>query len=306
MPRHRSVECKTIDGTSLSAWLYEVDGLAPAPAIIMSHGFNCVKEMTLPEVAEGLHARGYNVLLYDARSVGGSQGQPRNLVDPLQMAEDLSDVFTYVSRLRTVDSRKIVLWGMSFGGAVSATCAAVDRRAKAVVMVCPLFSYVKVGPAKVDRAFAQLIRDRVSQWRGNEATSIQPFTPEGDNAIGMGGAGGPGGVEAYQLMRAAIDKGATGFRDRIALQTYHKLAMFRPMQYLDMVTAPTLLVIPESDDISPPEEQLAAFEKIGAPKRLYWAKGKSHLNVVSGEGFVPLLETMDEFIREAVQGAHIE
>jgi len=130
-----------------------------------------------------------------------------------------TDVYTYVSRLRTVDSRKIVLWGMSFGGAVSATCAAVDRRAKAVIMVCPLFTYVKVGPAKADRAFAQLMRDRVSQLRGNEAASIQPFTPEGDNAIGMGGAGGPGGLEAYQLMRAAVNKGAAGFRDRIALQT---------------------------------------------------------------------------------------
>ncbi len=46
--------------------------------------------MTLPEVAEGFHARGYNVFLYDARSVGASEGTPRNLLDPLQMAEDLS------------------------------------------------------------------------------------------------------------------------------------------------------------------------------------------------------------------------
>ena len=33
---HRVVECKTIDGTDISAWLYEAAG--PAPAIIMSHG----------------------------------------------------------------------------------------------------------------------------------------------------------------------------------------------------------------------------------------------------------------------------
>jgi len=52
--------------------------------------FNCVKEMALPEVAEGFHLLGYNVFFYDARSVGGSQGHPRNLIDPLQMAEDLS------------------------------------------------------------------------------------------------------------------------------------------------------------------------------------------------------------------------
>ena len=46
--------------------------------------------MTLPEVAEAFQSKGYNVLLYDARSVGASGGQPRNLLNPLQMAEDLS------------------------------------------------------------------------------------------------------------------------------------------------------------------------------------------------------------------------
>lgn len=59
--------------------------------------------MTLPEVAEGLHARGYNVLLYDARSVGGSEGQPRNLVSPLQMAEDLSGNVTRSLRALYLD-----------------------------------------------------------------------------------------------------------------------------------------------------------------------------------------------------------
>ena len=111
LPHHRPVECKTIDGTIIAGWLYTVDG--PAPAIIMSHGvrflqiehaillkyrlgtyrctqFNCVKEMTLPEVAEAFHSKGYNVLLYDARSVGASGGQPRNLLNPMQIAEDLS------------------------------------------------------------------------------------------------------------------------------------------------------------------------------------------------------------------------
>jgi hypothetical protein len=39
---HRVVEIKTLDGTDISGWLYEVPG--PAPAIIMSHGvcFPCL------------------------------------------------------------------------------------------------------------------------------------------------------------------------------------------------------------------------------------------------------------------------
>ncbi len=99
----------------------------------------------------------------------------------------MTDIYTYVANLPSVDSRSIVLWGMSFGAVVSACSAAIDRRPKAVVMVCPLFRYVQ--PHKAEKAFAQLIKDRMSQLRGNEPYSLAPFTPKGDNPIGMGGAG---------------------------------------------------------------------------------------------------------------------
>lgn len=284
--------------------------------------FNCVKEMTLPEVAEAFQSLGYNVLLYDARSVGGSGGQPRNLIDPLLMAEDLSgehcriraatlrgcseltiapiDIYTYVTTLQSVDSHSIILWGISFGAVLSACCAAIDRRPKALVMVCPLFSYVQ--PHKAEKAYAQLIKDRVSQLRGNESYSLAPFTSKGDNLIGMGGAGGPGGVEAYNLMKAAAELGHPDFRDRISLQTYHKLAMFRPKEYMEMVRSPTMMVVPELDNISPPEEQREAFACIKSPKREYWAKGKGHLEVVTCDGSKELVAATVEFLREALEG----
>ncbi|KAI1319319.1 DltD domain-containing protein [Xylariaceae sp. FL0255] len=297
--QHRLVECKTIDGTSISGLFYPVEG-PPAPAIVMSHGFNCVKEMTLPDIARSFHTQGFNVLLYDARSVGASGGRPRNLLDPLQMAEDLSDIYTYVSRLPTVDATKIALWGISFGAVVSATAAAIDRRPKAVVMVCPLFRYIE--SERADRVYTQLIKDRVSQLRGNDPYSLPLYTPKGDNLAGFGGSGGPGGLQVYNLMKAASQRGTPNFSDRISLQTYHKLAMFRPLEYLDMLRAPVMMIIPEFDDISSPTEQREALGRITAAKREYLAHGKDHINVTSGDGADDMVAATVQFIRDVLEG----
>ena len=212
----------------------------------------------------------------------------------------MADIYTYVASLPSVDSRRIVLWGMSFGAVVSACSAAIDRRPKAIVMVCPLFSYVQ--PAKAEKAYAQLIKDRMSQLRGNEPYSLAPFTPKGDNPIGMGGAGGSGGVEAYNLMKAASELGHPDFSDRITLQTYQKLAMFRPKEHLDMIRTPVMMVIPELDDISPPEEQREAFSRIKSPKKEYWAKSKGHLNIATGEGSKEMVAATIDFFLAAFEG----
>lgn len=46
--------------------------------------------MLIPEVAEKFQSLGYNALIYDPRSIGDSDGSPRNQIDPHQQAEDLS------------------------------------------------------------------------------------------------------------------------------------------------------------------------------------------------------------------------
>ncbi|PSR80442.1 Alpha/Beta hydrolase protein [Coniella lustricola] len=297
--RYREFACKTIDGITLRGWFYEVAG--PAPAIVMSHGFNCVKEMLLPETAEAFQSLGYNVLLYDARSIGSSDGQPRNLSSPYQMAEDVSDLVSFAMTLPSVDSRKVLLWAMSFGAAVNACTVAVDRRPLGLVMICPLLSFIRED--RRERAFAQLMRDRSSQLQGNPPLSVPPFNAKADNLIGMGGAGGPGGIEARDLMNAASERGHPNFSDRIALQTYHKLALFRPKEIMQTIQGvPVLMVIPELDTISSPKEQKQAFDQMKTPKRMYWAKDKGHLSILTGEGSVEVFKATADFFRDALSG----
>ncbi|KAL9121204.1 MAG: hypothetical protein Q9187_002240 [Circinaria calcarea] len=196
------------------------------------------------------------------------------------MAPGLTDILTYVTTLSNVDVSRITLWGVSFGGTVSACAAAVDRRVKALVMVCPILSFYK--PEKREKAFLQLIKDRQSQLRGNEAFTLPPFNSKGENPIGMAGSGGPGGVEVYGFMNAVIDRGAPNFRNCITLQIYHKLVMWHPKELLKMVDAtPVMMITPELDTMSPPEKQKEAFDRFKQPKRFYLAEGKGHLTVLS-------------------------
>nr|POE79481.1 polyketide transferase [Quercus suber] len=46
--------------------------------------------MLLPDVAQMFQSMGYNALIYDPRSIGESDGTPRNQIDPLKQAEDLA------------------------------------------------------------------------------------------------------------------------------------------------------------------------------------------------------------------------
>lgn len=49
--------------------------------------------MLLPDIAETFQSQGFNTYIYDPRSIGDSDGSPKNLIDPLQQAEDLAGKF---------------------------------------------------------------------------------------------------------------------------------------------------------------------------------------------------------------------
>ncbi|KAI1495480.1 alpha/beta-hydrolase [Biscogniauxia marginata] len=294
--RYEPFECKTLDGTTIRCWFYPVD--RPAPAVIMSHGFHCIKELSLGPIAEMFQSRGYNVLLYDARSIGASEGMPRNEVDPYKMSEDLSDIITHVSALPTVDSDHIFLWGMSLGGTVSGLCAAIDIRPRGLIMVCPHFSFII--EAKRKTLCKQLVRDRISQLRGNAPLTLLSADSRGECPSGIAGPEAKGGLEWYEFMQKSAAKGLKGFTDSTTLQTYRKLALARPKEVIKelLQEVPVLMIVPEHDNMSSPDEQKEVFESLKAPKRLYLAKGAKHLTVFSGQRSEEIIKVMEKFLKD--------
>ncbi|KAI4704395.1 hypothetical protein J4E81_001461 [Alternaria sp. BMP 2799] len=294
----QEVEFKTIDGLTLRGDLYNAAvSSGKGPAVIITPGFNCVKEMFVPDVAEQFQKNGIMALIYDPRTLGLSDGLPRNDIDPARQVSDYSDAVTFVKSLPNVDSSMIGIWGMSFSGVIALSSTALDPRIRFCIAICPLLN-LEYEAFKFPKVLAKLQQDRESQLGGNKPLYVPVLTAEGKNPAGMGlGAD----KEEFDYMVNAKTRGAPRHENHTTFQSYYKIKLWQPqgvMRYLDRT--PVLMVVPELDQISPPEAQIALHATFPEPKVLHIAPGKGHLDVLSGDDFPMLSDLQANFVKKIV------
>lgn len=230
----------------------------------------------LPDAAELFQRVGITALLFDTRSTGGSEGTPRNEIDPFKQVEDLSDALTFLGSQSLVDPSRLGFWGFSFGGTVSLCAASLDKRAKFVIAVAPLtdFDFEEGAQPKV---LAKALKDRESQLRGNSPYSLPMVNEKGENTVGFGH--GLDKERYTKIVQAGIPI-APNHTNRITLQSYYKVAMWQPFS-LWRFLAPTkvLFVTPARDEMSYPHMQRKYFEELTSPKRMHVEVGASHEEV---------------------------
>jgi pimeloyl-ACP methyl ester carboxylesterase len=114
---------KDLNLPPLSGWLItHQDGVRPT--IVFIHGRSSNRMQMFP-IAKAFFDRGFNVVLWDLRHHGNSQG------DETYGKKEISDVLRVVDRVRTephVDPQRIDLLGFSLGAAMSIGAASADRR----------------------------------------------------------------------------------------------------------------------------------------------------------------------------------
>ncbi len=116
------------------------DGFDPSrgyPAIVLGHGFT-IRRTGLVEEARLFAEAGYVALAIDYRRFGGSGGEPRGHVDPMDEAEDFRSAIDWLEVQPGIDPEKIGVWGCSFGGGIVTHAAAHDIRVKACVAQTPI------------------------------------------------------------------------------------------------------------------------------------------------------------------------
>lgn len=196
-------------GVACSAWHFhrQGDGLAgPAgrPVLVMGHGFGGTKDAGLRPFAERISAAGIDVLAFDYRGFGASDGQPRQSISMKRQMQDYHAAVDTAKSLPGVDAAGIAIWGTSLSGGQVIHVAADRSDVAAVIAMTPLTSGVAAsraslgsrGPSTALRWLALGAASRISMARGGGPRLMPLVSRPGERgALALDGA-----YESYTSM----------------------------------------------------------------------------------------------------------
>lgn len=152
------------------------------PVLVMTTGFSLTYKQGLQWLAEAVsEAGGIAVLVYDHRSFGGSDGEPRCAVDQWGQVRGYCAALDFLQRHggEPVDCDRLAVFGYSLSSSQALLLGAFDERVKCVVAAAPTLS----PPENVDAADMKLLRQEFDArahgsacWPASERRR-QPATP---------------------------------------------------------------------------------------------------------------------------------
>lgn len=143
--RFEEVTFASADGTQLAGWF--VHAVGPARGTVVHLHGNAQNITAHYGFVSWLPAAGYNVLAFDYRGYGQSDGSP---TIPGVMADGLAAI-EYCRRRADVDGQRILLFGQSIGAAIAATVVGREQPAgvRAVLLDSPFSSFSGIVAEKM-------------------------------------------------------------------------------------------------------------------------------------------------------------
>ena len=124
-------------GSMLLGGFYRGAGVGPRPTAILLHGVPGVEQNL--DVAYALRDQGWNCLYFHYRGSWGSEGNYS-----FEGAEDdVSAATEWVLEQPSVDKKRLVMVGNSFGGYLALSATASNHRVRATVAMSPLVDTVR-------------------------------------------------------------------------------------------------------------------------------------------------------------------
>ncbi|MGJ7565133.1 alpha/beta hydrolase [Variovorax sp. GB1R11] len=173
--RYEIVQFNSADGTRLSGWFLPAEGRTnPKEArgtVVHFHG-NAQNMSTHWRFVAWLPKQDYNVLVFDYRGYGQSEGKP----EPKGVFEDANAALNYVRTRSDVDPDRLFVFGQSLGGTNAIAVVGSGNRAgvKAAAIESTFYSYSSIANEKFKVA-GLLVSDTYAASRYVAAVSPIPL-----------------------------------------------------------------------------------------------------------------------------------
>ena len=263
------VEFSTRDGVTLRGNFFRAQN-KDAGVVLLMGGFSLIKEHFLGLFAGMFQQAGISALAFDPRTFGESDGMPRQEVNILQQAEDVSDAVTAAMGLPGVDTSNVALYGVGHGGGVALIAAANDPRIAAICIHAP-FPSGSWDAGEFPKGLLELAwRDREEKTKANDTKNPTYFKvwrdwedeKDGDRSTVM--IARPAAPGLIKAAKSLSDAAGTPWANRVTMQSFINLTTTEPQDYACRVKQKTIYVLHENDPFAPSEEiQRKVFAKMG-------------------------------------------
>ena len=278
---------------SCAAWHYQgTNGVV----VVMAGGLAVPKEPGSDRFAVAFHAAGFSVLAFDYRSIGESEGEPRQVVRINDQLADWDAALEFAAGLPGVDRSKVAAWGFSLSGGHVLAVAARHPGLGAVIAQTPVADgRAATRNAARHQTMSALLRftdvallDAIGSVFGRPPRLI-PL------------AGRPGTVavlttpDALDGARALLPlDGPDDWPQLVAARSALRVGSYRPGRHARRIECPLLVVACDAD------QSALAAPAVKVAKRARQAE----LVVLPGGHYAPFLEAHDDAVAAELAFLH--
>lgn len=290
-------------GTRCAAWYLRAasDELTTSrgrPCVVMGHGFGATRDAGLLPFAERFAAAGCDVLVFDYRGFGTSDGTSRQDVHHLRHRQDYHAAIAAARARKGVDPSRVAIWGSSYSGGHVIVVAAQDPTIRAVIsqgaamdgLAALLLLRKESGTRKVLALTAAGLRD-VARALTRRAPHLVPIVGEPGSAAVISA---PGAAEGYGAIMGPT------FRNEMRARGILRISANRPVRSAGKLACPAFVVVAEQDNVAPPSAVHAVTKKLGARADVL-SFPCGHFDIYGGEIFEKSVTEQTEFLRRQLR-----
>ena len=278
----------------IAADFYRPKNIEKPAVLLMAHGLAALRQFKLVQYAQRFASAGYAVVLFDYRYWGGSTGRPRELVSISAQLDDWRTMIRHIQERKSIDSKRIVLWGTALSGGHVLTLAAELKNIQAAMVQVPFVDGAESAQLYPLQQLPKALKVSSQDYMGAKVGMAPKTLPV---------------VDPHELCFMPTQDSYEGYLSivnpdyywsgHIPARAFFQLMRYRPIQEVRKINIPVLFIAAKLDSLIPIESSREAATNI-APFVQYHEWNIRHFDIYHGEWFEKAVSTQLEFLHQHI------